>query len=142
VRYRIHAANTIRENRAAMIFEICWILAMHLPSYIQDPEFLASTLPADHIDQLLHSIYVYGAERVLSVMLLQNLHQNDQQAMQLLEPGDPTRARYLEFILQSKTTQAGPEAAPQDLQKSALSIWKVGLGNVLSRLRAKRDGSA
>ena len=31
VRYRVHSSNTIREDHAAMIFEICWILARHLP---------------------------------------------------------------------------------------------------------------
>ena len=136
VQYRIHPTNTIRENRAAMIFEICWILAMHLPNYIQDQEFFEGQLLADHIDQLLHSIYVYGAERVLSIMLLQNLHQNAQQAMQLLEPSNSTRTRYIEFILDCITARSGAEGAPQDLHPSTLTLWKIRIGNALSRLRA------
>jgi glycosyltransferase involved in cell wall biosynthesis len=130
IRYRIHPANTIRENRAAMIFEICWILAVHLPNYIADQDFLNRQPTADRIDQLLHSIYVYGAERVLSMMLLQNLHHNMGQAMQLLDPSDPTRLRYLDFILQQISAQGGAEGAATDLR---MGNWKFKLSKILSR---------
>ena len=50
------------------------------------------------IDQLLHSIYNYGVDRVLNVMLLQSLDKKTELALQLLEPTNPTRSKYLEFI--------------------------------------------
>src|SRR5262249_133442 len=31
LKYRLHPNNTIRQDHRAMIFEICWILAVHLP---------------------------------------------------------------------------------------------------------------
>jgi glycosyltransferase involved in cell wall biosynthesis len=37
LQYRIHGSNTIRDNRAAMIYEVCWILANHLPRYLGGP---------------------------------------------------------------------------------------------------------
>jgi GT2 family glycosyltransferase len=97
LRYRVHGHNTIRENRAAMIFEICWILAVHLPQHMADTWF--GELPlSQRIDQLLHSIYTYGCDRVLNVMLLQGLAENEPAALQLLETNDPSRIKYLEFI--------------------------------------------
>ena len=98
VRYRIHGGNTIRENQGEMIFEICWCLAVHLPQHVADRSFFEQVPLDARVDQILHSIYVFGCERVLSVMLLQNLAQNTEQALQLLKPGDPTRRKYLEYI--------------------------------------------
>ncbi len=31
LRYRVHPQNTIRQDQPAMIFELCWILAVHYP---------------------------------------------------------------------------------------------------------------
>lgn len=98
LRYRVHRHNTIRENRAAMIFEICWILAVHLPQHIADAWFGESPL-SQRVDQLLHSIYTYNCDRVLNVMLLQRLAENEPAALQLLEASDPSRAEYLAFIV-------------------------------------------
>jgi len=98
VRYRVHPRNTIRENQVAMIFEICWVLAVHLPQHVSQESFLEGYALDTRIDQLLNSIYTYGCERVLSVMLLQGLHANPDLALKLLNPQDPTRLKYLEFI--------------------------------------------
>jgi glycosyltransferase involved in cell wall biosynthesis len=97
IQYRIHAHNTIRENRAAMIFEICWCLAVHLPQHI--PLVSPGTSCSDHfIDQLLHSIYVYGCDRVLAVMLAQNLSAQSEIALDLLQHQSRNRAMYLSYI--------------------------------------------
>ncbi len=97
LRYRVHSRNTIRENQAAMIFEICWILAVHLPQHMADTWF--GELPlSQRVDQLLHSIYTYDCDRVLNVMLLQGLAKNEPAALQLLETNDSSRIKYLEFI--------------------------------------------
>ncbi|MFC2055915.1 hypothetical protein ACFLV7_16710, partial [Chloroflexota bacterium] len=44
VNYRVHDENTIREDQPAMIFEICWILAVHLPDHMEDAGFFTATL--------------------------------------------------------------------------------------------------
>ena len=98
MRYRVHASNTIRENQAAMIFEICWILAVHLPA-AAGPEFFSAPSAARRVDQLLNSIYVFGMDNVLAVLLLQKLDQNIEQALSLLEPGNPIRKVYLQMII-------------------------------------------
>jgi len=107
VKYRIHPSNTIRENRAAMIFEICWILAVHLPRYITNEEFFDPIPLSQKIERLLYSIYTFEMDRVLSVMLLQRLYENQEQALVLLNPDDPCRAKYLEFIAHHLEKQSG-----------------------------------
>jgi len=98
INYRVHSRNTIRDDQATMIFEICWCLATNLPSHISDTQFF-NKLPLDtRIEQLLHSIYTFGCERILSVMLLQELHKNPKQALLLLETQNPVRKKYLDFI--------------------------------------------
>lgn len=137
VRYRIHPANTIRENRAAMIFEICWILAVHLPGNIADQGFFKKQPLEERIDQLLHSIYVYGAERVLSVMLLENLHHNTQQALQLLEPSNPTRARYLNYILQQIASPSSAEGVSTDRITDSSANRMITLRKILTWISTK-----
>jgi glycosyltransferase involved in cell wall biosynthesis len=109
LRYRVHATNTIRENQAAMIFEICWILAVHLPAAASErgffPESTAAGLTAPEvaiakrIDQLLNSIYVFGMEKVLTVLLLQKLNEKPEQALSLLDPDNPGRRVYIQMII-------------------------------------------
>jgi glycosyltransferase involved in cell wall biosynthesis len=100
VRYRVHTANTIRQDRAGMLFEICWILAVHLPAYPLDRPTSSRPPLEKRIDLLLHSIYTAQCDRVLSVMLLQRLRDHLDEALQLLEPEDPAHAIYLETIHQ------------------------------------------
>jgi len=100
VLYRVHAANTIRQDQATMLFEICWILAVHLPNYGLDCLTSGQQPLEKRVDQILHSIHTAQCDRVLSVMLLQKLHDHLDQALQLLEPDNPTRARYLQYIQQ------------------------------------------
>ncbi len=98
VNYRVHETNTIRDDQAAMIFEICWCLAIHLPSHFTDTRFFEEHPVEIRIEQLLHSIYVFGCESILSVMLLQRLDENPRLALQLLEPANPVRNKYISFI--------------------------------------------
>ncbi len=109
MRYRVHARNTIRQDQAAMIFEICWIQAVHVPPRLASGAFYGAHSPQERIDQLLHSLYAFGVDRVLCVMLLQNLSANPQLALELLETGNPTRSKYIEFIARQldSRTKAG-----------------------------------
>jgi glycosyltransferase involved in cell wall biosynthesis len=94
LRYRIHPQNTIRQDQAAMVFELCWILAVHLPTAV----LIEQPAQEKFLDQLLHSIYTYQCDRVLSVMLAQGLHADASRALALLEPLNPERTVYLEYI--------------------------------------------
>jgi glycosyltransferase involved in cell wall biosynthesis len=97
ISYRVHDSNTIRENQSAMVFEICWILAVHLPLAASSPWFQQAGWEV-RTRQLLNSIYTYGCEGILSVMLLQELHTNPSLAMQLLDSENPIRHEYLDII--------------------------------------------
>jgi hypothetical protein len=110
--YRVHQRNTIRQDKAAMIFEICWILAVHLPHDIKDTDFISQNVLEKRVDQLLYSIFTFKCERVLNVMLLQELSRDTEQAMSLLEPNNPVRNRYLQYICQ--TIQTGDENGAQN----------------------------
>ncbi len=133
MQYRVHASNTIRENHAAMIFEICWCLAVHLPRHIALPWF--TTVPeAQRSEQLLHSIYTFECEQVLSALLLQRLSENHQKALELLASDNLSRTKYIDFITRRLTTQTEKDAAqlPQRTQgvfinkiKQLVSRWKA-----------------
>jgi hypothetical protein len=134
MRYRVHVSNTISENQAAMIFEICWILAVHLPQQMADEAWF-STLPlARRMDQLLHSIYTYECDRVLIGMLLQNLTDHLDQALDLLAPENAMRQQYLAFIAEQLRTHnsRGEAQQSQTTQLGQKVVRKIrSLGNLL-----------
>lgn len=130
--YRVHQSNTIRENQAAMIFEICWCLAVHLPQHLAAPWFEEQSLP-QRLDQLLHSIYTFDLDRVLSVMLLQKLAERPEAALQLLQEDDSGRARYLEFITRQLAGAGSPNAPINDQTETS----ETGLGRLVSRFKAR-----
>jgi glycosyltransferase involved in cell wall biosynthesis len=126
VRYRVHSGNTIRENQAAMVFEICWILAFHLPQAVQEPWFSSAGWET-RTRQLLNSIYVFNCEKVLNVLLLQRLDVNTSYALELLDPSNPARKEYLNIIEQQL---GGTSAVNSDLsgRTARLSFRKVFKG--------------
>jgi len=128
--YRVHATNTIREDQAAMIFEICWCLAMHLPEHLADRAFV-DIFSAPIIDELLHSIYAFGLERVLSVMLLQRFSENQLQAISLLASNNSIRAAYLAFIQREMAKTQSKSSSLKPIQETNL------IKRVLSRLMGK-----
>lgn len=127
--YRVHATNTIRNDRAAMIFEICWCLAANLPHHLADSEFVDISA-APTVDELLHSIYTFGVERVLNVMLLQRVAENPQLALDLLDTGNPVRANYLAFIRRELAKEPTSQAAIQPAPRENI------IARVLSKLRS------
>jgi glycosyltransferase involved in cell wall biosynthesis len=100
VRYRVHESNTIRENQVAMIFEICWCIAMNLPEYIQEHWHIESSA-SEQIERLYYSMYLFGMDRVLSLMLMQGLAANPNAALELLNPENSCRSAYLRIIAES-----------------------------------------
>lgn len=97
VQYRVHGRNTIRQDETTMLFELCWLLSVHLPRQTRSGWF-QSYAPARQVEQLLHSIYTNGLDRVLVVMLLNMSHQDESSVLQLLEADDPRRVEYLAYI--------------------------------------------
>lgn len=71
LKYRLHQTNTINENQARMIFEICWVLAENVPSVIGS---VLTTLdkPENIVDlwnRLFNSIDVLKCEKILLNLL-------------------------------------------------------------------------
>lgn len=127
MRYRLHDENTIRENQAAMIFEICWLLALHLPQQIAAPWFQDVSL-AQRVNQLLHSIHVAGCERALSILMAYHLNENTSLALQLLDPQNEARQKLIEFIthhLAEQTVQ--PHSSVVTRIRDRLHVWQRGL---------------
>ena len=85
LRYRVHPQNTIRQDQPAMIFELCWTLAVHLPGAAAGGQ----QTEANFLDRLLHSVHTYDCERVISIMLAQGLHTDISRALALLKPDHP-----------------------------------------------------
>jgi glycosyltransferase involved in cell wall biosynthesis len=123
LRYRVHPHNTIRSDRAGMIFEICWCLAVHLPAACDEPAWRAAAAAATRVDQLLQSIYAFGCDRVLAVMLLERLAERPDAALALLEPGDARRQSYLRFVQETIDAQA-PAPPPAARLSAWLRRWR------------------
>lgn len=123
MKYRLHAGNTIRENQAAMIFEICWILAVHLPRQTQAAWF-QDYPKAERAERLLHSIHTFNMDRVLSALMALNLSENEGLSLELLNPKDPTRNAYIDWIFEILQEQ---NQAPQSSAADTRISQDVGL---------------
>ncbi len=69
LQYRIHKRNTISSNRAWMLFEICWIFAVHSGKFSED---IFGRDSADYLHGtsfLANAINVQGNEKVLRMLL-------------------------------------------------------------------------
>jgi glycosyltransferase involved in cell wall biosynthesis len=134
LQYRVHSQNTIRENQAAMIFEICWCLAVHLPQHLQLIS-QGETALTYRIDQLLHSIYTFNLDHVLSVMLVQDLAHHPDDALCLLDAEDPTRKIYLNFIERKLAmAESANHLAVDHTESVPPPRAKCGLGQIMRRL--------
>ncbi|MCS7055084.1 MAG: glycosyltransferase [Thermoflexales bacterium] len=100
LKYRVHGSNTIRENQHAMIFEILWCLAVHLPKHLSDERWLSQEKKVEYFSSLVHSIYAFGCERLLVTMLAQGIAWQPEEALSLLQPRNELRQAFLSFIKQ------------------------------------------
>ncbi|MDF1513902.1 MAG: glycosyltransferase [Anaerolineae bacterium] len=98
LKYRIHGHNTINKSKPEMIFEMCWCLAVHLPGYYARIAECDGATTAGIVQGLLYSVYTYHADKVLSIMLVQNLAGQPQAALDLLHPKNETRRKYLDYL--------------------------------------------
>ena len=131
ISYRLHSSNTITENLAAMIFELCWILAVHLPQALKTDWFEAKDQFL-RSDQLLHSIYVYGFDRILTLMLLHSISEKPEFALNILKPDHPFRKSCLDFIQKQLATNSGSDKILMR-QKNSFSL----ISNLASRFRGR-----
>ena len=99
LRYRVHARNTIRQDRRVMELEVLWVTAAHVARFLA-PERTPGATPAEqaaHRARVYHSLQVFGYHRLL--WLLVALAAADPAAFAaVLEPDDPTRALVLAEI--------------------------------------------
>ena len=67
MKYRTHQSNTISSNRSWMLFEICWIYAVHLKSFVKKltPQSGVTNGISDEIDFLAQSINLQGNDKVM-----------------------------------------------------------------------------
>jgi glycosyltransferase involved in cell wall biosynthesis len=126
LRYRVHERNTIREDQAAMIFEICWCLAVHLPQHLATAWF-ADFNPAVGVERLLQSIHTFGCDRVLAVLLAHGVAADA--AVAWLTPGDARRGACLEFIADRLHRHRAPgqdgPAAPPPTPSGWIGRWRA-----------------
>lgn len=110
VDYRIHGSNTIRTDRPAMVFEVCWILATHVPGYL-DASFWSRGEEV-RARNLLRSVHVYGCDKVLWA-LTAHIHQGpEESALRLLDPSDAARRVYVAEIERILASTEAPSPAP------------------------------
>lgn len=133
--YRVHATNTIRADKAGMIFEICWILAVHLPIGMAQPWFMG-VAPDRQTELLLSSIYTYECDRVLMVLLLNDLAHDEELALQMLQPDHPVRRRLLGYIERRLADDGGLSAGTPAEGKpfeAIRRVWQRLRGGMSSR---------
>jgi glycosyltransferase involved in cell wall biosynthesis len=125
--YRVHGANTIREDTVAMVYEVCWTLALHVPRYLAQPSFWAAGRERRAL-QLLRSIHVYGCERAFWHMAAHIASAPGDAALALLSQGDPVRALYLDDIRrvleQQPITPAGAPGGWRRLVARLRTAWR------------------
>jgi glycosyltransferase involved in cell wall biosynthesis len=68
LQYRTHTTNTISSNRAWMLFEICWVFAVHLQTFTSKM-FIIPDVKLEEINFLANSINAQGNEKVLWLLL-------------------------------------------------------------------------
>jgi len=104
LQYRIHQTNTISSNRAWMLFEICWIFAVHLQYFTEKmfPHSTCSDNISDKIDFLAQSINLQGNEKVMW-MLLQYINEReklgDTTSAETLISDEHLRSEFIRYIV-------------------------------------------
>ncbi|ABC29061.1 Glycosyltransferase involved in cell wall biogenesis [Hahella chejuensis KCTC 2396] len=71
LKYRIHSTNTISSNRAWMLFEICWIFAVHLKNFSGELLLQSTELErfSHGLDLMANSINLQGNDKVFWMLM-------------------------------------------------------------------------
>jgi glycosyltransferase involved in cell wall biosynthesis len=136
LKYRVHERNTIREDKTTMIFEICWTLAVNLPSFFINQSLWVSNFDFHPIEVFINSLYTFGCGDILSVMLLQRLHENRTYALGLLNPQNPDRLVYLEAIRRiiDKSKKENNEYTGNKIQNSSTNAINRFIRSITKKL--------
>lgn len=123
LRYRVHPRNTIREDRTGMVFEICWCLATHLGPALRG--WHAAAAP-EEVDALLHSLYMFGCDRVVIALMGHDIAADERLALALLDPADARRQALLAFIQTRLAAADHPEDRRVPSTLARLRRWLRG----------------
>jgi glycosyltransferase involved in cell wall biosynthesis len=141
LQYRVHESNTIRENTARMILEICWVLAKNYPGVLSS---LAKSAEKEGFfelfDQLYHSVQVFNCEKILLNLVLMFMtyekfefidEQNQFDLEEILVPQNSYHQKLVqeieEIIFPSVPTSCQSVAVPVD-QTPSKSIYSARKG--------------
>jgi glycosyltransferase involved in cell wall biosynthesis len=127
VEYRLHDTNTIREDQAAMVYEICWLYAVHLPRYLGEAEFWEAA-PVRRAEQVLRSTHVYGSDRIAWQMTMLMAFGPAGSAEALLLPDHPLRALYLDEIARVLTVPPGSSSRAGGLSRLREMLGRLARG--------------
>ena len=71
IRYRIHPSNTIRQDRAGMMFEICWVLATHAPEFLAMKKRDGTNEQQKAFCEWLNgAIHTFGQDRIFFILAM------------------------------------------------------------------------
>lgn len=118
MQYRVHGANTISRNRAEMLFELCWIVSVHLPHLLKSPRIQASF--KEQPERLMYSIYTGNMDTVLASFLAMNLAEQPETALALLQSDNPLRGAVLEYISDRLQQDSLPPVQPSGIRNTCL----------------------
>ena len=130
LQYRLHGSNTIHQDRPSMVFEILWVLARHLPDYLDHPalDLSGGAGTLRRLEQLRHSLQPHGCWRTfacLCTLLNAASARREPLAEKLLDLSSPVR-RWLIAQIEEELAEADQRAAPPPLRT---------LAGIRSRLR-------
>jgi glycosyltransferase involved in cell wall biosynthesis len=102
LKYRVHETNTIKSNRAWMLFDICWVLAANLHRFEDAKLFNGSDLRASmaNLITLYESINLQGNDKVFWAMraFIQSLRSQGIEHPEELLLEDEFRERLVQYI--------------------------------------------
>lgn len=110
--YRVHGNNTISSNRAWMMFEICWVLAANIDSFLKKKSFFVDEgTDIDRVTMIFESINFQGNDKLFWLILLhirqlRELGRNDAETYILDNAG--IRQKYISLVVSEADAGANP----------------------------------
>ncbi|MHC8412233.1 glycosyltransferase family 2 protein [Pseudomonas sp. Hz4] len=131
MKYRIHGSNTISSNRAWMLFEICWVMAMGMRRFEGRRLYAGAGVESwlSDVDRVHNSVNLQGNDKVYW-MILQFVRA--QEAQGVLEPelllldNAELRAGFIEHVV-SEPVVAATGTDPDMRRISLFSLLKMWL---------------
>jgi glycosyltransferase involved in cell wall biosynthesis len=130
VRYRVHSSNTIREDRARMILEICVTLAANMVRVIQGSGELSVS---ELVLRLYHSLDVYGCDSLFAALLAVFAAGLDEEGL-IREAVDPT-SEFGAELLSIVRELADADRSDEVTDRGRAESWLKKLHSVFSSSR-------